>query len=254
MNYKETIAREEDYKCDLRTYYNSILNGRLLNIDVDNLSDAEIMKFVIDFDNENNVINNNFCTWLTIGDTITSIYNGCTYKSVNFLSSNNSIFNINFSQFKYPMSLGKTDKVVFPSFNLYEAKYVCLIDEKSIQPELFFSENKGEKLLLIYSFPVINKFNKEKTCYFFAHKNISPTFIRKYLKYAQRNTIEDIIKYPTMYSPGTTIKIDFEDSQNQEPIYHHYSISETTKKFALSLFNEEFKCVFEMLFKKVTEI
>ena len=57
-----------------------------------------------------------------------------------------------------------------------------------------------------------------------------------------------------MYSPRTTIKIDLEDSQNQNPIYQHYSISETTEKFALSLFNEEFKCAFEMLLKKVIEI
>lgn len=251
MKIKESIARENEYKNELECYYNSLLNGRLLNLDLENLEDEELLNSILDYDVKEDTISNNFCTWVSIGDVVNSEYNGNYFQFIQIMSKGESIFNINFSQFKYPMSMNKKNKISFTSFDATKAFYVCSIDGKAISPESFFSNHKGEKLLFVFSFPAVTAYNKQKTCYLFAHEKISPSDIRKHIKFAQYHTIKDILDYPTLYIPATTIKLEFEDKPNIGPKYNHSCRSEITDQFANSLFEEKFRSKFESLLAKI---
>ena len=251
MKTKTTIAREEDYKTELRKYYSDILKGRLLSLNFSDMTDEELQNSIIDYDAKDKVINNNFCSWLTIGEIGSSEYDGKHYKFIKLISGKDVVFNINFSQFKYPMSPNKTNNVAFPSYDATKAEYVCSVDGQCVSPEVFFAKHQGEKMLLVYSFPAVTAFNKKKTCFLFAHSRTSLDDIREYIKYAQYHTIKDIIEYPTLYIPGTTIKIEYEDVSNCSPMYSHFTRCSTTDEFATSLFAEEFKDEFITLFNYI---
>ena len=75
-----TIVREDDYRNELRSYYNSILNGRLLNFDISSLNDDELLSSICNYNTSEKIVNNNFCTWVTIGDVGSSEYNGNYYE------------------------------------------------------------------------------------------------------------------------------------------------------------------------------
>ena len=251
MKMQLTIVREDDYRNELRSYYNSILNGRLLNFDISSLNDDELLSSICNYNTSEKIVNNNFCTWVTIGDVGSSEYNGNYYEFIKLTSDDNAAFEINFSQFRYPMSPNKKSHIAFPSYDSTKADYVCSVDGQCITPELFFAKHKGEKLLLLYSFPAVTAFNKEKTCYLFAHKNVSISDLKKYILYAQYHTVKDIVEYPTLYIPGTTIKTEFLDMPNCRPMYNHFCRCDATDKFALSLFEEEFRKLFESILDKL---
>ena len=236
MEQKEIIVCEDDYKKELRAYYGNLLKGRLLSINLSELTDEEIKNSITNYDVNENIINNNFCSWITIGEIVSSEYNGRKYNFVKFLSGEDSTFNINFSQFSYAMS--PQNHTGWISYDEKKAKYVCTVDGKCISPEDFFAKHKGEKLLLIYSFPAVTAFRTMKTCYFFAHSKISVEDIRKHIKYAQYQTIKDIVEYPALYTPETAINIECENGSNSPRAYGKYS---TTEQFAASLFEKEFK-------------
>lgn len=235
MEQKHIIVCEDDYKNKLRAYYSDLLKGRLLSINLSELTDEEIKNSITNYDVNEKIINN-FCSWITIGEIGSSEYNEHNFKFVKFLSGENSVFNINCSQFKYAMSPQNHTRWI--SYDEKKAKYVCTVDGKCISPEVFFAKHKGEKLLLIYSFPAVTKFNTPKTCYLFAHSKISVEDIRKYIKYAQCQAIKDIVEYPALYTPETAIKIEFENGSNSPRAYDKCS---TTDQFAASLFEKEFK-------------
>lgn len=235
MEQKHIIVCEDDYKNKLRAYYSDLLKGRLLSINLSELTDEEIKNSITNYDVNEKIINN-FCSWITIGEIGSSEYNEHNFKFVKFLSGENSVFNINCSQFKYPMS--PLNHIGCIPYDETKVKYVCSVDGKCISPEVFFAKHKGEKLLLIYSFPAVTKFNTQKTCYLFAHSKISVEDIRKYIKYAQCQAMKDIVEYPALYTPETAIKIEFENGSNSPRVYGKCS---TTDQFAASLFEKEFK-------------
>lgn len=235
MEQKEIIVCEDDYKKELRAYYGNLLKGRLLSINLSELTDEEIKNSITNYDVNENIINN-FCSWITIGEIGSSEYNEHNYKFVKFLSGEDSVFDINFSQFKYPMS--PLNHIGCIPYDETKVKYVCSVDGKCISPEVFFAKHKEEKLLLIYSFPAITQFNTQKKCYLFAHSKISVEDIRKYIKYAQCQTIKDIVEYPALDIPETAIKIECENWSNSPRVYGKCS---TTVQFASSLFEKEFK-------------
>lgn len=234
MEQKHIIVCEDDYKKILRAYYSNLLKGRLLSINLSEFTDEEIKNSITNYDVNEKIINN-FCSWITIGEIGFPEYNEHNFKFVKFLSGEDSVFNINCSQFKYPMS--PLNHIGCIPYDETKVKYVCSVDGKCISPEVFFAKHKGEKLLLIYSFPAVTKFNTQKTCYLFAHSKISVEDIRKYIKYAQCQAIKDIVEYPALYAPATAIKIESENS-NSSRVYGKCS---TTNQFASSLFEKEFK-------------
>ena len=102
MSLKISIARENDYREEIVNYYNSILNGRLLSLDLSCTNDSDILSFISFYD-INEPYFNNCCSWLEIGDIHRSNYNGKDFQFINLLTNNGESIKINFSQFIYVM-------------------------------------------------------------------------------------------------------------------------------------------------------
>lgn len=239
------IAREDDYRNEIRKHFNSILNGRLLSFDLKQANDEDVFKFPIDF-NGNLSYDDNCCAWLEIGEIGQSEYNGTNYSFIELKEANGNSVSINLSQFKYGMSPLNDG---FPSYDEDKAIHVSTVDGNQINPEIFFSAHKGGKLLYLYSYPVVNKFNSVKRCYLFAFKQTDPSFIRYYIHTYQLLTIKNILNNPTSDIPGTTIKIEF--GENATPMCHPNVLHPVVYDFANEIFNAEFKDKFE---KRLNEI
>lgn len=145
MELKISIARESDYREDVIDHYNSIMNGRLLSLDLGKADDSDILSFISFYD-ENESYFNNCCSWLEIGEIGSSNYNGRDFQFINLLTKSGGSIQINFSQFIYEIStsLGQEG---FTTFNSEKAFHVCSIDEQRIDPSTFFSINKGKRLV-----------------------------------------------------------------------------------------------------------
>ena len=240
MGFKTSIAREDEYRKQLFAHYNSILEGRLMKIDPNTANDSEISSFVTDF-NKNELYDNNCCSWLIIGDIGYSDYMGNNYNYINLLPPpNGDPIQINFSQFKYGMS-AKQGYEGFASFDPEQAVHICTVDDSTIIPETFFSAHKGEKLLYLYSFDTVTAFNSPKKCFRFALNNVSHFYIRRSIRDAQIAVLENYLSNPATNIPDTFIKIEIEGVENSQPNYQHVTKSEITDKFALNIFEEEFK-------------
>ena len=242
------IAREDEYKNQLSAHYNSILYGRLMKINPNTANDSEISSFVTDFD-KNESFDNNCCSWLTIGEIGSSEYMGNNFSYINLLPSTGNPIQINFSQFRYGMS-AKQGHVGFTSFNPEHAVHICTIDNCTIFPETFFSAHKGEKLLYLYSFNTVTAFNRPKRCYHFALTNISSSYIRKYIRYAQIFVLKNCLSDPIADTPYTSIKIEIEGAENSQPVYD-FGKSKITNDFALNIFEEKFRSKFIEKLQKV---
>ncbi len=234
------IAREEDYRSDLRKHFDSILSGRLMQINPKTSSYEDILSWITDFDGSLGYINN-ACSWVIIGEIGTSSYNGHDFKYINFKSGDENAFSINFSQFIYPMSLNDASST-FPVFSSNEAEYYCTVDFKTIVPQEFFEANKGKKMLYIYSFDCVTSFNSVKRCFFFALDKISEGHLRDYIKMVQETVLKEILHNPSQNTPQTTLAINPDSSR---PIYQHNCTSKITDEFAIKLFEEEYKSKFE---------
>ena len=229
------IAREEDYRNDLRKHFDSILSGRLMQINPKTSSYEDILSWITDFDGSLGYINN-ACSWVIIGEIGTSSYNGHDFKYINFKSGDESAFSINFSQFIYPMSL--KDSSTFPVFSSNEAKYYCTVDFKTIDPQEFFKSNIGKKMLYIYSFDCVTSFNSVKRCFCFALDKVSEGHLRDYIKMVQETVLKEFLQNPSQNAPSTTLVYNPDSSR---PLYQHNCTSKITCEFSIKLFEEEYK-------------
>ena len=100
MELKISIARESDYREEVIDHYNSIMNGRLLSLDLGKADDSDILSFISFYD-ENESYFNNCCSWLEIGEIGSSNYNGRDFQFINLLTKSGGSIQINFSQFIY---------------------------------------------------------------------------------------------------------------------------------------------------------
>ena len=242
MELKISIARESDYREDVIDHYNSIMNGRLLSLDLGKADDSDILSFISFYD-ENESYFNNCCSWLEIGEIGSSNYNGRDFQFINLLTKSGGSIQINFSQFIYEMStsLGQEG---FTTFNSEKAFHVCSIDEQRIDPSTFFSINKGKRLLYLYSYPAVTAFNNTKLCFKFAFENVSVSYLRKYIHEVQMTVLKKCIVYPAIDTPYTSIKIEVEGATNSCPTYQHFVKSKITDDFAIKIFEDEFKSKF----------
>ena len=85
MELKISIARESDYREEVIDHYNSIMNGRLLSLDLGKADDSDILSFISFYD-ENESYFNNCCSWLEIGEIGSSNYNGRDFQFINLLT------------------------------------------------------------------------------------------------------------------------------------------------------------------------
>ena len=143
MHLKYSIAREDNYRKEVIEYYDSILNGRLMNLNLKSAKDSDLLSFITLYD-ENEHYYNNCCTWLDIDEIGSSNYNGRDFQYIKLLTKGGKSIQINFSQFRYEMSTNPGQKG-FTTFNPERAVHVCSIDGQMIEPSSFFTTNKGKK-------------------------------------------------------------------------------------------------------------
>ena len=249
MHLKYSIAREDDYRKEVIEYYNSILNGRLMNLNLKSVNDSDLMSFITLYD-ENEHYYNNCCTWLEIGEIGSSNYNGRDFQFIKLLTKGGESIQIKFSQFRYEMSTNMGQEG-FTTFNPEKAVHVCSIDGQMIEPSTFFSTNKGKKLLYLYSFPAVTAFNKTKLCYKFAFEKIAPANLREYIHDVQMTVLQKCISYPAADAPYTSIKIEVEGAENSRPTYQHFVKGKLTDDFAINIFESDFKDLFLNKLKEI---
>ena len=78
MGFEFEIYDKDKYRQELINYYNSILDGRFLNLNPYEMSDEELMNNIPDGIPTNSSIwdiNNSLC-WLYIGESVEDNYNG----------------------------------------------------------------------------------------------------------------------------------------------------------------------------------
>lgn len=249
MKLKYSIAREDDYRKDIVNHYNSILNGRLLSLNLSKASDSDILSFISYYD-KNELYFNNCCSWLEIGEIGISNSYGRDVRFIKLLTKNGDSIEINFSQFIYEMSanLGQEG---FRSFTPERAVHVCSIDGQMIDPSSFFSTNKGKRLLYLYSYQAVTAYNSSKWCFKFAFNNISASYLREYIHGVQMAVLQRCIAYPTADTPYTSIKIEVEGATNSRPTYQHFVKSKVTDDFAIDIFESDYKKLFENKLKEV---
>ena len=240
MSLKISIARENDYREEIVNYYNSILNGRLLSLNLSCTNDTDILSFISFYD-INVPYFNNCCSWLKIGEISRSNYNGKDFQFINLLTNNGESIKINFSQFIYEMS---TSPEVFATSDFERTLHICSIDGRKIDPSSFFSANKGKNLLYIYCYPAVTAFGQEKLCYKFAFENISASYLRNYIRDIQISVLQRCIMDPRANTPGTTLKIEVEGTANSRPSYMHNVKGKITDDFAVNIFESDFKTKF----------
>ena len=178
MHLKYSIAREDNYRKEVIEHYDSILNGRLMNLNLKSAKDSDLLSFITLYD-ENEHYYNNCCTWLVIDEIGSSNYNGRDFQYIKLLTKGGESIQINFSQFRYEMSTNPGQKG-FTTFNPERAVHVCSIDGQMIEPSSFFATNKGKKLLYLYSYPAVTAFNQTKLCFKFAFEKIAPENLMMY--------------------------------------------------------------------------
>ena len=230
MHLKYSIAREDDYRKEVIEYYNSILNGRLMNLNLKSAKDSDLMSFITLYD-ENEHYYNNCCTWLDIDEIGSSNYNGRDFQYIKLLTKGGESIQINFSQFRYEMSTNP-DQKGFTTFNPERAVHVCSIDGQMIEPSSFF-------------------FNQTKLCFKFAFEKIAPVNLRKYIHDVQMTVLQKCISYPAAEAPYTSLKVEVEGTVNSRPTYQHSVKCELTDNFAINIFESDYKVLF---LKKLKEI
>ena len=190
---------------DIRKYYRSILDGRLLSIDVEKKADEELISLLPNgFSNRNRGFRyaDNLCSWYIIGESKEFRWFN-TYKKVFFGGENvDTPLGINYSMFRFPLYFNREKYVIFAN-----RTGTSTIDNKIIEPESFFSNHVGEKILYICGISGVDKFGLEKVCVYFAKDNVTPDYIRRYIFEAQIITLVEFLDNPIKYSslPPTDI-------------------------------------------------
>ena len=235
MNIDQEIFNVEDYRQQVTNYFDSIIKGRIMQVSPNKMSRENLLSLIVDYDISKQKYEN-FMSWLTIGETQKMEFS-VKYDVINLITSNNSCLQINFSSFRYPMSL-YDDGICFQQ---KKANYISSVDFNIIEPSHFFPKHIGERLLHIYNLDCVNHFHKRKICYFFAKENMSETALRNYFTIAQKNILKDVLLDPNKYAPFTTIKVELEGRSS----LHHNSKCKMSENFVNEIFFTKYKKAFE---------
>lgn len=208
---KITIANRDLYKSEIKAYFDKILDGRLLSICPNALNDESLFNKLSDFNINEDIHFNNFCTWLTIGETGSDNYNGHDFSFIYFYSNDDLAFSVNYSQFTYLMC-PYNGSLFSAKYEDNKAKYTCLINGRQIDPKRFANYYKGKKILVTHWFDALNSFNRVKQCYFFSI-NQTPNTIRKHILLSQRFVLNSLLQSPARYAPCASLEFEFDDGR-----------------------------------------
>lgn len=223
-----------------------------MSIDSDNISHRSLENFIEEFDNLKD-FEKNCVSWLKIDGVYDNSYKGVKFREVYLRGKNNLPLTINTAQFIYPMSpdLSTTEfkDMVLPRFDESNATCISTIDGHSVEPEQFFLEHKGEKLLYVYSFPAITRFDKRRRCFIFAYKNVSEQHIREHIKNSQKYILKSFLYNPFNFNIPFTCIVRKDEEYTQ--LFHNQQTEESTR-FVQNLFDEEYRDIFKNKLKELS--
>ena len=244
----DRIANIEKASADIRNYFKSILEGRLLSIDVDNISDDELLSSLpdgISVKDQGPRFVDNLCSWITIGKSKKEVYYK-PYMQIHFLlnEGEKKDFCMNYSRFRYPLDLNREKYVIFAN-----RSGISTIDDKEINPDTYFQENYGEKIFFISAFTGIDAYGNERMGAFFAKEKMSPIHVRRYILEAQLTALIDISHESVDYIPLPQEDIIRECDGG--PYYFKDVVSNPCiRDLAIKIYNEEYIDVFKSKYKK----
>ncbi len=241
----EKIRDIEGYSQDLREYFNSILNGRILSIDIIKANDKEILAAIpngIPDSRRGLLFVNNLCSWFCIGESRECVFER-PYMQMCLILDDNNKFYINYSRFRYPLSFTR------PKYHRYgKLSGVNTIDGRTIDPDYYFENHQGERILYICGVLGIDSFGNERLCAKFAKEEIDPIHLRRYILMAQYISIKEFLKDPISYSyipmSNMTCEIDGQLYYKYD-VPHHPLMNELAQK----IFKEEFYDAFNEKYK-----
>lgn len=244
----DKIANIEKASADIRNYFKSILEGRLLSIDVENISDEELLSSLpdrISVKDQGLRFVDNLCSWITIGKSKEEVYYR-PYMQIHFLLSEGKKkdFCMNYSRFRYPLDLNREKYVIFAN-----RSGISTIDDEEINPDTYFQEYYGEKLFFICAFTGIDAYRNERMGAFFAKDKMSPIHVRRYILEAQLTALIEILNESVDY--GHLPSADIIRECDGGPYYFRNVLSNPCiRDLALKIYSEEFFSYFKSKYEQ----
>ena len=245
----DRIANIEKASTDIRDFFRSILEGRLLSIDVDNISDEELLPSLPDgicVKDQGLRFVDNLCSWITIGETREQVF-GNRYQQIHLITGEDKLkepYYINYSMFRYPLEFNREKYVIFAN-----RSGISTIDDKVIEPGLFFQKHYGEKLFFICAITGVDIFGLKKACYYFAKEKMDPLYIRRYILEAQVTALIEISHESVEYShlpPADIIR----ECDGGPYYFKDVSNHPCVRSLAIKIYNEEFFSYFKSKYEQ----
>lgn len=246
----DRIQDVDKYIQDVRNYYKSILEGRLLSINTETLNDEELLHLLpygLTESDKSLCFANNLCTWFTIGKSRELEFIR-PYKQMNLSYGEEKNIYINYSRFWTPLSLKEPHNTYFG-----HKSGVNKIDGIQIDPENFFANHLGEKIFYICGKKGVDQFGRKQNCLLFAFNNVNPAYIRKYIITSQLYTLQEVINNPIEYHilPKATIVFEWNgQTKKNYRIVGHPIIYELVKRIYTEEFSEAFKSKHQFILSK----
>lgn len=244
----DRIANFEKATADIRDYFRSILEGRLLSIDVDSISDEELLSSLpdrISVKDQGLRFVDNLCSWITIGKSKEEIYYR-PYMQIHFLLSEGKKkdFCMNYSRFRYPLNLNREKYIIFAN-----RSGISTIDDEEINPDTYFQEYFGEKLFFICAFTGIDAYRNKRMGAYFAKDKISPIHVRRYILEAQLTALIEILNESVDY--GHLPSADIIRECDGGPYYFRDVCPHSCiRDLAIKIYNEEYIDVLKSKYEK----
>ena len=244
----DRIANIEKASADIRNYFKSILEGRLLSIDVDSISDEELLSSLpdgISVKDQGPRFIDNLCSWISIGKSKEEIYYR-PYMQIHLLltEGKDMDFCMNYSRFRYPLDLNREKYVIFAN-----RSGISTIDDKEINPDTYFQEYYEEKLFFICAFTGIDAYGNKRMGAYFAKEEMSPIHVRRYILEAQLTALIEILNESVDY--GHLPSADIIRECDGGPYYFRdVWYNSCIRDLAIKIYNEEFIDVFKSKYEK----
>lgn len=248
MSFHYKIVNEDNYYQELTKFFNFFLHCDMMQIDVNKATCSELESCIPNYDHGIVHAVGTWCSWLEIGGIHNYINNyGSTTTDVELLTPKGKPLVLNFSQFIYRMS-PYVNNGGFCEFDNNKATLINTIDGIEIAPDLFFTKNKGKKLLYVSSVKGVTRFHKPITVYRFAFNKIQRPHLCEYIHQTQIDVLRNFLSYSVAY-PCTKVEV-LGTSCSHRQYFYDMPVPEVID-FAQKVFDMEYRKIF---LDKLTEI
>lgn len=225
---------------------NSLLESDFININPFEYDESFILNLINVKNNRKELFWNtfnmisNFCSFVTIDNIYDDGCHSDKNKTIQLKTENNQYIHINYSEFKYGLK-----PVIYNFFEIEKCVDLttrCTINSQYFDP-ILFNNMIGDQLLYMYSFPCLNSFMKQKTCYRFMNKNSN---INECLLKTQIFILKNFIKNTDHFV--IPIQVYYDEYQ------FGYHKTEKACTYFTELFNNKYKHIFTSHLSKIEDI